>query len=643
MKIVFVLSGLSFIVVTVESSVGYEPNTDGVNLLDGVRVNELSQILPTGSTNRFYYYVDVNNNSSAQTMSASYSQLSFIFNNTTLWLSSSPFVTNDVNGNFIGYSSVKVVEPNGGYTFYTFSNFNDANDANGIGFNDAMTVTWNGASSFPIIVPSIDLSQKRGLLKDETSKDASGKLISETVYNYTPLNTSPVSYAGFGLRGFTFGAPGGSGSCLRVYYTPIENYRISQIVRTDYDQLHPINTVATTTNYTYDAIDLRQIEVISSTDSRGNTHTFENYYSNDISKTGAGAIPMLTPAETTTINSMVSSNNMSAVVHTVETRNTVTNQVHNTFSTAFNNNIYLTGSSSYTGDAVNATALVKEEAFGYNPNTTNQISSAITGSSTKTSFYGYNSILPIGTVTNASNTEFYYEGFEDVGANVTTNGHTGTCSYNGTYNVPFTLPNGRSYLIQWWNYSGGIWSFNQQAYTGPRNLSGQVDDIRVFPIDALMSTYTYNPLVGKTSEAAPNGKTIFYQYDGLNRLQTVLDQDLNIIKTMDYKYQALPSTGSTSLALTGVPGYSSFGPTTGQGTISGPSGYLVTVTMSTAGSPGFNYGLTVSITGAATNGPTSVTNGTASFTFIMPVSGSVGWSASFVPTGGGGGGSFSIH
>lgn len=94
------------------------------------------------------------------------------------------------------------------------------------------------------------------------------------------------------------------------------------------------------------------------------------------------------------------------------------------------------------------------------------------------------------------------------------------------------------------------------------------------------------------------------------------------------------------LTLTGTPGYSSSGPTTGSGTISGPVGYTVTVTMHATGTPA--CGLTVAISGVTTTGPTSVTNGTASFTFVIPASGIVYWNATLVPSGPGGG-SFSIQ
>jgi hypothetical protein len=144
-------------------------------------------------------------------------------------------------------------------------------------------------------------------------------------------------------------------------------------------------------------------------------------------------------------------------------------------------------------------------------------------------------------LTNSNTTysnEFFFEGFEQIG-NVSTTAHTGNLSYNGSYNVPFILPNSRTYLIQWWSYSGSGWVFNEQAYTGPIILSGQIDDVRVFPTDALMTSYTYNPLVGKTSETDPSGRSIIYQYDGLNRLQTVRDQYNNILKQYDYEYQLL--------------------------------------------------------------------------------------------------------
>lgn len=49
-------------------------------------------------------------------------------------------------------------------------------------------------------------------------------------------------------------------------------------------------------------------------------------------------------------------------------------------------------------------------------------------------------------------------------------------------------------------------------------------------------TYTYQPLVGIITETDPNGKTIFYEYDHLNRLHLVRDENGNILKRICYNY-----------------------------------------------------------------------------------------------------------
>ena len=54
---------------------------------------------------------------------------------------------------------------------------------------------------------------------------------------------------------------------------------------------------------------------------------------------------------------------------------------------------------------------------------------------------------------------------------------------------------------------------------------------------ALVTTYTYKPLVGMTSNCDINNRISYYEYDGLGRLKVIKDQDGNVIKTIDYHYK----------------------------------------------------------------------------------------------------------
>ncbi len=54
---------------------------------------------------------------------------------------------------------------------------------------------------------------------------------------------------------------------------------------------------------------------------------------------------------------------------------------------------------------------------------------------------------------------------------------------------------------------------------------------------ALITTYTYIPLVGMTSMTDANNSTEFYEYDLVNRLKVIRDTNQHIIKTISYQYQ----------------------------------------------------------------------------------------------------------
>lgn len=65
--------------------------------------------------------------------------------------------------------------------------------------------------------------------------------------------------------------------------------------------------------------------------------------------------------------------------------------------------------------------------------------------------------------------------------------------------------------------------------------SVQESAIRALP-NTLVTTFTYDPLLGLTSQTDPNGYTTYYEYDDLNRLEFVKDQDGNIYSKNEYHY-----------------------------------------------------------------------------------------------------------
>ena len=76
------------------------------------------------------------------------------------------------------------------------------------------------------------------------------------------------------------------------------------------------------------------------------------------------------------------------------------------------------------------------------------------------------------------------------------------------------------------------------APTSDAQLRTELDKIRagLAATKAMVTTYTYLPLIGITSATDPSGKTVFYEYDAFGRLMHIRDQNNNILKKYEYKY-----------------------------------------------------------------------------------------------------------
>lgn len=173
----------------------------------------------------------------------------------------------------------------------------------------------------------------------------------------------------------------------------------------------------------------------------------------------------------------------------------------------------------------------------------------------------------IAQVSNATQGDIAYTSFEAdgsggwtiSGAGITTGGVTGSNSRpmspgaisktgltsSNTYIVSYWTSNTSAYpitgTVSGYPVKGKTingWTYFEHKVTGQTSVSiagsGNIDELRLYPANAQMNTWTYTPLIGVSAKCDVDNRITYYQYDPFGRLKVVLDQDHNIIKTIQY-------------------------------------------------------------------------------------------------------------
>ena len=180
--------------------------------------------------------------------------------------------------------------------------------------------------------------------------------------------------------------------------------------------------------------------------------------------------------------------------------------------------------------------------------------------------WNYQNQFPIAQVNNALAEQIAYTSFEsdnkgywdyNSSAVISGEGITGNHAYNlsGNNLVRSGLDASITYLISYWSkdgtgsVSGGAspltskngWTLFSKEISGQGSftLSGSawVDEVRLYPKNAQLTTYTYEPLIGITSQCDATGRIQYFEYDALGRLKLIRDLDKKIVKSYDYQYQ----------------------------------------------------------------------------------------------------------
>jgi len=370
--------------------------------------------------------------------------------------------------------------------------------------------------------------------------------------------------------GISNSGPGQGYFALSRYLVKSGSYKPIQETKIMYDQNNPAMAISTTTTTLYqNAANLypTQTSVVKS-DTSVTKITRYTYPQDDASSVTTAMVTknmLATPLQITT------SQTKAGVEIPVSTMQTIYKQV---------GNLIVRDTIKASTRAVALEPRVQFPRYDKYGNIVEQLK---TGDVKHDYLYAYNGAYPIAEVVNADSASMAYSSFETTetgnwvisGGSVYTGG--GITGANG-YNLPSgaTISKGglsasRAYKVSYWSKNGPLsisgtsavagvsrnnWTYYQHllpasatsvTLTGGGNI---IDELRLYPVDAQMTTHTYQPLVGMTSTCDLNSRVTYYEYDGLLRLKRIRDQDYNIIKSLEYQYQGSSGCGTSCYILT---------------------------------------------------------------------------------------------
>ncbi|HVI48042.1 MAG TPA: hypothetical protein VM802_24455 [Chitinophaga sp.] len=184
--------------------------------------------------------------------------------------------------------------------------------------------------------------------------------------------------------------------------------------------------------------------------------------------------------------------------------------------------------------------------------------------------WNYNKALPVAKVDNAGYDDIAYTSFEAENAGnwsfagaplADESSPTGSKCYNIQGGVISRSCNtAKTYVVSYWtknatpfgiagtqngypvkgrSYNG--WTCYEHKISGVSEVrisgTGLIDELRFYPADASMQTFTYNPLIGLSAGCDEKNQISYYIYDLQGRLVLVKDQDGKVLKKLDYQYQ----------------------------------------------------------------------------------------------------------
>lgn len=496
------------------------------------------------------------------------------------WLQSATvFPLSMSNGNFVVYKHVRETRSDGAATAYTFKTFADQPDGSIVYSHPLTGIAFDGTTLQ--MAPREDMDHFRGMAtKVAVFKSGSSIPVKENIIGYT----SPFSVNSYKKRYYSYTPVPSPGNCSfpqRVWFPIIlgYNHRSDWIYKSSEIEKSYLGTgqiVTTQTNYFYDNPIHGQLTRVEKSNSQNKVErSIFRYPGDDFNN------PVLTQSEQEVLNQMMTDRRFSEVV---DEERFVGN-----ISMNLKRNIYRKegGTNFIKPDKVLVRTLSNQfkESINYNKfqSTKNGKILELTGSDRiKVSYiWDYQNSYPIAEVTNSSYDEVAYTSFEAegkgnfdfLGTPLAGSSVTGRKSYDlSTGSISKTgLRTSNIYYISYWSKSSSPytlsganilsvttrltnngWTLFEHKFSNSSGItlsgSGEIDEVRLLPAAAKMTSYTYEPLVGITSQNDVNNVITYYEYDSYGRLSFIRDFKRNLLRQICYKFysQSLtPCTGQS--------------------------------------------------------------------------------------------------
>ena len=480
----------------------------------------------------------------------------------------------NVMGSHIGYSEVIEMREDNSYMKYIFSNYNT--DLHGVSHFDK-TGGYLGWINTDVYRPTSNLDRERGKPLAEYTYNSSNNLLKRVIWAYT---TDPLRFNKFAKRvelrerikcaDYSFLVELILAAAVKEFtyrYHPVS----MEINEYESNGLNPITTLQT---YSYTS----QYDYLSevATTSSNSIDRIEKYvYPFEITS-GSDYVTM-----NKLTNKYVISPKIQTIKYINQSGKKIIDDEYHQYKEFYTGIIKpelikkLETTTTIT-PGTNYSALMKEAiSFDYNSNG-RMIKSQPAGGTPTVFLWGYKGQYPIAKVENAAYTNVAYTSFEDncqesnwtvPSTTRSTTSRTGNQSYNlssgsiskSTFvaNTPYTLSywcnstvaptisvtNGSTpssaagITINGWTYF--VHTFTPTSNSSVLTISGSgkiIDELRLHPSNAIMTTYTYQPLVGIASETDSSGRTIYYEYDNFGRLIREKDDAGKILREYQYNY-----------------------------------------------------------------------------------------------------------